>query len=123
MTQGERVKIIRKEQCLTLEKFGKKLGVTKVAISNIENGNRNLTNQMILSICREFGVNEEWLRDGTCEMFLPLSRSEIIADFAGDLMKDEEESFRRRLIEALAKLDESGWDVLEKIADDVLKKD
>ncbi len=66
---NERVKKLRKELNLTLEKFGERLGVTKVAISNIEKGNRNLTDQMFKAICREFDVNEEWLRDGTGEMF------------------------------------------------------
>ena len=72
MTQGDRVKKIRKASNLTLEEFGKKLGVTKVAISNIENGNRNLTTQMMVSIIREFSVNEEWLRTGEGEMFIQL---------------------------------------------------
>lgn len=65
-----RVKELRKTLGLTMEKFGSRLGVTKVAISNIENGNRNVTEQMLKSICREFNVNESWLRSGTGEMFL-----------------------------------------------------
>ena len=69
MTQGERVNEIRKELNLTLEKFGEKLGVTKVAISNIEKGNRNLTDQMAKSICREYNVNYDWLIYGEGEMF------------------------------------------------------
>ena len=66
---GERIKELRKSLGLTLEEFGKKLGVGKSAISNIENGSRNLTDQMALSIRREFNVREEWLRDGTGDMF------------------------------------------------------
>lgn len=69
MTQGERVKEIRKALNLTLEKFGEKLGVTKVAISNIEKGNRNLTDQMAKSICREYNVNNIYLLYGKGEMF------------------------------------------------------
>ena len=64
MTQGERVKSVRKKRELTLEKFGERLGVTKTAISRIEKGDRGLTEQMFKSICREFGVNEVWLRTG-----------------------------------------------------------
>ncbi len=62
MTQGERVKKIRKSMGLTLDKFGEKLGVTKQTVSRIENGINNLTEQMTKSICREFNVNEKWLR-------------------------------------------------------------
>mgnify|MGYP001042463213 FL=1 len=70
MTAGERVKQIRKEKELTLEKFGEKVGVTKQTISRIENGINSLTEQMILSICREFSVNEEWLRNGVGEPYI-----------------------------------------------------
>ena len=70
VTQGERIKEVRNSLGLTLEKFGDRLGVTKVAISNIEKGNRNLTEQMTKSICREFGVDYMWLTTGEGEMFV-----------------------------------------------------
>lgn len=69
MTQGERIRSIRKELGLTLEKFGKKLGVGKGAMSAIELGTRNLTEQMARSICREYNVNYDFLIDGEGEMF------------------------------------------------------
>ena len=69
---NERVRILRKDLGLTLEKFGERLGVTKVAISNIENGNRNVTEQMIKSICREFSISEDWLRTGEGDMYEPV---------------------------------------------------
>ena len=69
MTQGERVKEIRKELDLTLEKFGEKLGVTKVAIKKKKKGNRNLTDQMAKSICREYNANYDYLMYGEGEMF------------------------------------------------------
>ena len=69
MIQCERIRNIRKKLNLTLEKFGGKLGVGKTAISNIEKGNRNLTEQMALSICREYNVNYDYLMDGEGEMF------------------------------------------------------
>lgn len=67
---NERIRNLRKYLGLTMEKFGKQLGVGKTAISNIENGNRNVTEQMCKSICREYNVNEVWLRTGTGEMFV-----------------------------------------------------
>lgn len=69
MTQGERVREIRKALNLTLEKFGGKLGVGKGAISAIETGARNLTEQMAVSICREYNVNYDYLMNGEGEMF------------------------------------------------------
>ena len=72
MTQGERIKEARKYLGLTLEKFGEKLGVGKTAISKLEKGERNLTDQMVKSICREFSINEEWLRTGSGNMRIPI---------------------------------------------------
>lgn len=76
---GERVKEVRKSLGLTLEKFGERLGVGKTAISHIERGNRNLTEQMTKSICREFGVNYVWLTTGEGEMFKPNPNSALDA--------------------------------------------
>lgn len=70
MTQGERVKEVRKSLGLTLEKFGEKVGVTKQTVSRIENGINNLTDQMSKSICREYYVNEDWLLNGIDPMFI-----------------------------------------------------
>lgn len=69
MTYGERVKEIRKALGLTLDKFGEKLGVTKQTVSRIENGVNNLTDQMAISICREYNVNYDYLMTGDGEMF------------------------------------------------------
>lgn len=66
---NERIKQLRKELGLTLDKFGEKIGVGKTAISKIENGDRSVTDQMFKSICREFNVREEWLRNGEEPMF------------------------------------------------------
>lgn len=77
MTQGERVKTIRKSLDLTLEKFGEKLGVGKTAISKIEKGERNLTEQMAKSICREYNVNYDFLTYGDGEMFDDLPQTVI----------------------------------------------
>jgi transcriptional regulator with XRE-family HTH domain len=66
---NERIKELRKTLGLTMEKFGERLGVKSSAINKIEKGMNNVTDQMFVSICREFKVNEDWLRDGTGEMF------------------------------------------------------
>lgn len=68
---NERIRILRKDLLgLTLEKFGERLGVKKSTLSNIESGRTELTGRMFKSICREFKVNEDWLRDGIGEPFV-----------------------------------------------------
>ena len=88
MTQGERVKEIRKGLNLTLEKFGERVGVTKQTVSRIENGVNNLTDQMALAICREFSINEHWLRTGEGEPYIKGSEDEL-AELVGRLYKDK----------------------------------
>ena len=88
MTQGERVKTVRKSKEMTMEEFGKRLGVTRTAISNIEKGYRGLTEQMLKSICREFSVDEEWLRTGDGDMPQKLSEEEEVASLVSNLLED-----------------------------------
>ena len=66
---NERIKAARKALGLTMEQFGKRVGLSKSAISLIESGKNGTTEQTVASICREFGVNEMWLRTGEGEMF------------------------------------------------------
>lgn len=117
MTIGERVKTLRKELGLTLEKFGAPLGVQRSALSMIENDKSGIGDRTILLICREYGVSEEWLRDGIGEMFVPVTQNEKIARFAGELMKDETPEFRRQLVEILADLNDEQWDALADFAE------
>ena len=120
MESQERVKELRKTLDLTMEKFGNRLGVTKVAISNIENGNRKLTEQMIKSICREFDVDENWLRTGKGKMFLPISRERDLARLTKNLLNEESTSFKNRFISMLAGLTEDEWAFLERKAKELL---
>lgn len=122
MDEGRRVRELRKELQLTLEKFGKPLGVGKTAISKIENGERGLTDQMILAICREYNVDENWLRTGEGEMFKKLNRQQELAQLTATLFKEEEDSFKSRLIMALAQLNEKEWELLEEISEKIIKK-
>ena len=89
MTQGERVKMVRDKAQLTMEQFGSRIGgVSKSTISNIENDNRNLTEHMLKSICREFDVNEKWLKTGEGDMPRKLSEEEEVAALVSDLLED-----------------------------------
>lgn len=72
MTQGERVREVRKSLGLTLEKFGEKIGMKKNSVSQIENGKNNVTDANVKAICREFNIGEEWLRTGSGNMRIPV---------------------------------------------------
>lgn len=113
---NERIKAIRKHKLVNLsqEAFGQRIGITKAAISKIESGNANPSEQTLLSICREFNVNEEWLRTGNGEMFNPMSEDEELDLYVGRISGGADE-FKKNLIKMLCKLSEDEWDVLKKI--------
>ncbi len=114
MTQGERIKEVRKSLNLTLEKFGDRLGVTKVAISNIEKGNRNLTEQMTKAICREFNVDYIWLTTGEGEMFIDTDDDFI--ERIDRIMAGEDDT-RKNIFKSLLNVSDEDIAALQRIID------
>lgn len=90
MTIGERIKVLRKEKNLSMEDFGSVIGMGKSAVSRIENGVNGTTDQTIRSICREFGINEHWLRTGEGEMF-EQTRETVLDRLAAEYSLDKEQ--------------------------------
>ena len=114
MTQGERIREVRNTLGLTLEKFGDRLGVTKVAISNIEKGNRNLTEQMTKAICREFNVDYMWLTTGDGEMFVDTDDDFI--ERIDRIMVGEDDA-RKNLFKALLEASDEDIAAFQRIID------
>lgn len=116
---NERVRELRKALNMTLEVFGAKIGIKKSSLSQIENGVNNLTEQNILLICKEFNVNEEWLRTGEGEMFKQFTEQEKLMKYTALLLKDNNSavvSAIQALIVTYEQLDNASKSVLEKIA-------
>lgn len=112
MTQNERVKEIRKTLGLTLKKFGERIGVTRGSMSNIENGNRNLTEQMTKSICREFSVDYMWLTTGEGEMFIDTDDDFI--ERIDRIMAGEDEA-RKNLFKFMLELSDEDIAALDRL--------
>ena len=112
MTQNERVKEVRKTLGLTLEKFGERIGVTRGSMSNIENGNRNLTEQMTKSICREFSVDYMWLTTGEGEMFIDTDDDFI--ERIDRIMAGEDEA-RKNLFKFMLELSDEDIAALDRL--------
>ena len=113
---NSRIKKIRVANGMTQQEFADKLGIKRGTIANYELGRNEPIDAVITLICREFNINESWLRTGEGEMMRPVSRDEEISSFMGDVMRGESDDFRRRLVAVLAKLDVSEWELLEKMA-------
>lgn len=112
MTPGERVNAVRRSKKMTMEQFGEQIGVQKSAISKIEKDKVNLSEQTIKSICREFNVNEDWLRTGAGgpeNMFIPEDMRYL--NTVGRLGNEQNE-FKKFCINMLMDLPDKYWDYI-----------
>ena len=118
----DRFKELRKELNVTQQEFADKLKISRNFVAQIEIGSKVPSDRTIDDVCREFNVNEEWLRTGNGDMFIPGIKDKQISAMLADVMKSGEDSFRHRLVSALARLDDEGWDNLEKLIDMISNK-
>ena len=113
----ERIKEIRTTLGLSQTEFGLRVGVKQGTVAGYENGARVPLDTVVASICREFNVNEAWLRTGDGEMFRPTRRNDEITAFFGDILSSDPD-FRHRFISVLARMTPDEWAILEaKIKD------
>lgn len=120
MSVNERIRQVRKDNGLTQDEFASRLGLKRNSVAMIEAG-RATSDQTIFAICREFGVNETWLRTGAGEMTASKSRAQEMAELVRSLMADSPESFRSALVTTLLRFDPNGpeWEILERIYDGI----
>ena len=118
-TIGERVSLIRKSKNpkMTQAEFADSINMSRSNLANLENDRYRITDRVISDICAVHNVNRVWLETGEGEMFAEASRAEKIGRFVSDVLEDEPDSFRRRLIDILIELDEDGWQKLKEAAD------
>lgn len=112
----ERMKKLRKTLDLTQQEFADRIGIKRNSYANYETGRNTPIDAIIVSICREFNVNEEWLRTGSGDMFLPTNRNADIAKLTKELLSEESDSFKNRFISMLANLSVTEWEFLEQKA-------
>lgn len=116
----DRIKAVRKELALNQTDFGSRIGVKQGTVAAYENGSRIPLDSVIVSICREFGVSEHWLRTGEGEMFVRLSREEEITKFAMSIVRNPDSEFQRRFVSVLAQLTPEQWQLMEQMAHQLL---
>lgn len=108
--------MLRKYLDLTQQEFADRIKVKRNTVATYEMGRSEPSDAAISLICKEFNVNEEWLHTGNGEMFIKISRSQEISDFVSRILSQEPDSFQHRFISILSRLNESDWEVLERIA-------
>ncbi len=118
MTINERVKLVRKDLNLTMEKFGEQIGLKKAAVSVIENGKCSVTEANIRSICREFNVDYTWLTTGTGKMYVDTDQSFFNKI---DLIMAGENEFHKNLIKYAVNLDIKELETIENMINQFLE--
>lgn len=125
-TVAERIMRVIEAKEMSKSEFARKINVTPAYISKIGKQPESVPSDRTISdICREFSVNETWLRTGQGDMFIQKSRDEELAAFFGDLLSGEPD-FKRRFIAVLSRLSEDEWEMIEAMANklvDELKKE
>ena len=119
----ERFKEIRTQLKMRQGDFAKEIKTTQGHVSDIENKRKGVSDRVVEIICLKFNVNESWFRTGKGSMFIELTKEEEIANFIGEVLRDEDDSFKKRLISGLAALDETGWEVLENFLNSIQRKE
>lgn len=119
---NERLKKLRKTLDLTQQEFADRIGIKRNSLANYETGRNTPIDAILISICREWNVNEEWLRTGNGEMFLELNRKDQLVLWASTALSKESEDFRNRFVDALSKLDVNDWDLLANIAEVLVRQ-
>lgn len=123
---NERIKKIRKELGLTQHEFAERLNIGRGTLANYEVGRNEPIDAVISLICREFDVNEHWLRTGEGEMFIQKSPGDEVSAFVGNILRGEPD-FRQRFITVLARMTPDEWKLLERkvleLAEEIKKAD
>lgn len=116
-----RIEIVRKHIGLSRAAFGNRIGVSGDVINNLERGRVEIKDHIIKLICKEFNVREEWLRDGTGEMFIELDKEDMLMEWAGRVLGSETSAFKKKFVKMLMSLSEDEWEFLERKAKELVE--
>lgn len=119
---NERIRSLIKALKIKQAEFAQRIGVSRPFVSELCSGAKNPSDRTIADICREFGVNERWLRTGEGEMLMHLSREEEIMRFAATVIRDPSSEFQRQALAMLAKLTPEQWQLMEEMARKLLQE-
>lgn len=118
MEISHRVKYLRKDVLkINQDDFSKKIGLSRSNIANIETGRVKLTDRTISDICREFNINEHWLRIGKGEMELTMDSDEEFMYLVGQFSAENDE-YKKRIIRAMLSIeDRESWELITKMVE------
>lgn len=116
---SERIKVIRQSLGLTQDEFASRIGISRSALSLLESGKNNPSERTVMLICREFGVNLDYLLHGTGPMFAPKEATAL--DRIDQLLTGGNEFVKAVFVE-LADLSDEEWQVLHDFVQRVMDR-
>lgn len=116
-----RIKQLRKELKLSQQEFGKKILISGSQIGSYETNRREVPERVIRDICNIFNINESWLLTGEGEMYKPTPQLSELINLIDNFPITKEDVFKIKTVKALLELDNSEWEVIEKLANKISK--
>ena len=117
----ERIRELRKKHLkMSMEAFGKRLGVSLDVISNIENNRLSRPEQKLSLyklICSEFNISEDWLLNGNGDM---RADKEAEYDALIDNVMSGENEFAKNIFKTFARFEEADWEALQHMIETYL---
>ena len=114
---NQRMKMVRETLGMSQANFAESADIGLGVIKNIDSNRTEPNDHFYNVLCARYNINRTWLETGEGEMFVEMSRAEKIGRFVADVLEDEPDSFRRKLIDILIELDADGWQKLKEAAD------
>lgn len=123
MTIGDRIKQIRKDTGLTQKDFAERLGLFRGSLANYECGRANPIASVVVLICKEFNINEEWLRTGNGEMYKSIDYDDVgIVEWVADVCKDKSMKSQRKLVTLIKMLSNYEADIVAQAVEILIEK-
>lgn len=119
-TIGERIKFIRKESGLTQQKFADRIGAKQNTIAQYEIGRNIPLDPVVTAICKEFDIQEDWLRHGIGSMRVPRSEEEEIGAMVSSVLNGPPD-FQRAVVKMICSRTPEELKILEKAFMDILE--
>lgn len=126
MNINERIRHLRKNELkMTQNIFASKINISRSNLGNIETGEVSVTERVVASICREFNVNEEWIRNGNGEIFAEVTLYEKAYNRFGYIMENSSPSKKAALsvlLELLYSVPDDQWDMIMEQYNEIKKE-
>ncbi len=117
----DRIKFVRTSKNLSQDEFGRIINLSRSQIAGYETGAKNVTDRAINDICREFKINEEWLRNGEGEMEAKMTSGEEFAFLVGAFAA-EGNDFKKRIIKAMLEIEnKDDWELIASVVERLAK--